>query len=350
MEARLSLSLHDRVAYELFAVLPSGLPQLRVYRGSEIVFSGHWTPMRGSGSVDGPSTLDLVFRDAFSRLGQRYTDGSVSFVAEDAGSIAQFLIETAKDFGTHNIDTNPSWIEATKDRDRTYEYKNVAEAVIELTEVIGGFDWFPVYLDPRVSEAQQMTMEFHVAARIGQDRPTAIFEYGEGTLENCASYSFTTGLPINWVIAIGGGTPPFVEEAIDASSRLLYNTHKVLVSATDVVESETLLDKAQDALRPGIVHVTEFKPDPALAPLPWEDFWIGDNIRVNVDDGAFQLQIEPRVQTIEVGVDDSDNISDVVIGIDPGASGAYMPPANTTRAYVRAQRDLQRRLSALERL
>lgn len=348
MEARLSLSLHDQVAISLFAVLQNGIPQLRVYLGTELVFSGNWTSMRGANSVDSASSVEMVFKDPFDRLSYRYTDGLETFVQIDAGMIAHDLIETAQ-LGTQlNIKTDPAFIEPTMLRDRSYYLKQLGEAITELTQVIAGFDWYPVYLDPRGDSLVRM-MEFHVTPSLGTDLSNVIFEYGEGTKQNCTSYSFTTGLPVNWVLAIGTGDPAMVEPASDIESNAKYLTYQTILSATDVSESVTLQEKAGDALRLSPVHVTEFKPDPAVSPLPWRDFWIGDVVRWNVDDGAMQQQLEPRVQTIEVGVDDSDNISDLVVGIDPESSGAYMPPTDSTRSYVQRQREILRRLSALER-
>lgn len=346
MEARLTLGMHDQAAIELFAVLANGIPQLRVYLGSVIVFSGHWTPMKGTNATDSPSTLDLVFRDAFHWLTYKYTDDSQIYPATDAGEIARHAIAVLA--GSSGILTDLAWIEVTQPRDRTYNFKNVAELITELTEVIGGFDWYPVYLDPRPDGVQ--TMEFHVTSSVGADKPNAIFEFGDGTRNNCTSYSFTTSLPTNEVVAIGAGTPPIWEQVFDHPSRQKYFPYVAMLSATDVIEPATLIEKATDALRPDPTHVTEFKPDPVLSPLPWRDFWIGDTIRWNVDDGAMQQQLEPRVQTIEIGVDDSNNISDLTIGIDPDSSGGYSSPANTARRYVQGQRDLLRRLSALERL
>jgi hypothetical protein len=349
MEARLTIGMHDRAAVELFEAFRNGMPQLRVYLGANPVpvFAGHWMPMRGTNSVDSVSSLELVFKDAFSRLAYRFTDATDTHTAEDAGLIATALIAQTNSFQGHTgIQADASLVQPTKIRDRTYEHKNVAEAITELTQVLEGFDWYATYRDFRNGFR---SMDFNVVPSVGSDRPNAIFEFGAGTLENCLGYSFATSLPVNWVRALGAGSPPIVEEEANTESMILYTTFMALVSATDVSEAPTLADKAVDALRLHPVHVTEFSPDPAKAPMPWRDFWIGDHIRWNVDDGAFQQQLEPRVQTIEIGVDDSDNISDLVIGIDPASAGAYLPPANTSRAYVQGQRDLLRRVSALER-
>lgn len=315
---------------------------------------GLYAGMSGAGQADGENHVNLIFRDAFSVLRSRFTATSVTYTAQDAGQIARQLIDaTHTAHGDTTIATDSAWIEATKPRDRTYESKQAAEAIIELTEVLGGFDWYPTYLDPRENAGK--TMRFNVAASIGVDTPNAKFEYGDGTLFNCKAYQFTAALPVNRARGIGaqnsGAGTSLVSEKTDQASIDRYRTYMQIVSATDVSEQATLDDKTADALRPGIGLVTQFTAEPGAenCPLPWRDFNLGDTIRWNVDDGAMQEQTSPRVQTLEVGLDDSDNIEDLVIGIDPEASGSYLAPANTTRRYQQQQRELMRRLAGIER-
>lgn len=364
-EARITLSLHDEAAIRLFEVLRNGIPQLRVYLhipddqearavglpSDGLVFSGLWTPMNGGDGVGEQSYVNLVFKDAFHILRWRYVYiESDIFEDVDAGLIAEDLIATTNlVFGSTTVATDTDWIEATKARDRTYEYKIIADAITELTEVVDGFDWYPVYLDPRDNDGD--TMQFWIVAERGDDRAAARFEFGDGTLGNCKRYQFTGSLPVNAVVTLGAasGLGPYVAGASDAASIARYRRYIQIVAATDVSEEGTLIDKATDALRPDVGLVTQFTGDPAKCPLPWRDFWIGDTIRWNVDDGAMQERTSPRVQTIEVSLDDSDNIEDLVVGIDPEASGSYLAPLNTTRRYVQQQRDLRRRLSDIER-
>lgn len=341
--ALMTLSLSDPGTIAVFEELRNGIPGLTVHRNRELAFAGEWTPMSGGHDKDGNSFVNLVFKDAFSELDYRITEASETFTATDAGTIAeQLIIDTNDNYDPTAI--NVGTIEASKARDRTYSNKIISEAIIELTEVQGGFDWYPTYLDPQDSVGR--TMLFNVAASYGTDQPNARFEFGAGTLDNCTGYSFTTTLPLNHVRVLGAGA--LVAEA-EHPSTSVYNRYMAVIPATDVSEQATLDDKALDALRPYPVMVTQFTGDPAKCPQPWDDFWIGDTIRFNVDDGAVQQQLEARVQTIEIGLDEDDNMDDLVIGIDPGAAGAFLSPSNTDRRYVQQQRDVLRRLSALER-
>jgi hypothetical protein len=336
-EARLTLSLGDTAAIALFTELRNAIPTLTVYRNGDLVFGGHMRPISGGNAAGENSHVELVFKDAFVLLDDRITDEAP--LATDAGQIAANLITVSNSDYGEILPITIGTIEATKIRDRTYFSKVISEAIIELTEVEGGFDWYPTYLDP-------VGMAFNVAASYGSDRDDAIFEFGTGTLANCHGYDFTLSLPVNAVRAIGSAA--HIDE-FDEDSMGRFGVFQQTVSATDVAENAVLTDKALDALRPEPVLVTAIHPDPARAPQPWDRFWVGDTVRWNVDDGAIQQQLAPRVQTIEIGLDDSDNIDDLVVGIDPGAKGGFLVPAQSTRAYVTAQREILRRLSALER-
>jgi hypothetical protein len=344
--ALLTLGLLDPGTVAFFDALRNGIPQLVVYRNGGVVFSGHWEPMSGGHDVDGDSFVNLVFKSAFAQLDNRLTTYPIeNYTAMDAGLIAQELItNTETNYGATNIDSSDGLYELTKDRDRSYEHKTISEAIIELTEVQGGFDWYPTYWDGRTFGSA--TMLFNVVGHYGTDRETAIFEFGDGTLQNCRGYSFTFTRPLNIARALGNA---ILSEQENADSVARYGVFMATVSATDVSEQLTLDDMALDALRPDPVMVTDFKGEPARCPLPWDDFWIGDTIRVNLDDGAIQQQLQPRVQTIEVGLDEDDNIADLTVGIDPASAGSFLSPANSTRRYIQQQRDVLRRISALER-
>lgn len=344
-EARLRLGLADTSTTALLEALAAGMPQLVVSRNNTVVFAGHWMPMEGGHDKDSSGWVNLIFKDAFgAQLEYRYATNS--YAAEDAGLIAEDLLTTSDDEFGSATNIQSAWtVEPTKLRDRNYNDKQIAEAIIELAEVQGGFDWYPTYLDP--AEHTGRTMRMNIAARQGSDRPGARFEFGPGTLGNCTGYTFTVGLPVNVVRATGDGIASlqFDEDSIDR-----YGQFDIPLAANDISEQATLDDKALDALRPDPVLVTGFVGDPAMCPQPWDDFWIADTIRANIDDDSIQQQLEPRVQTVEIALDDSDNISELLVGIDPASqAGSYLPPANSTRRYVQQQRDLLRRLSALER-
>jgi hypothetical protein len=346
--AQTRLGLQDPGAAAVFDTIRlSGLPDLVVYRNGQIPFAGHWVGMSGGNEVDGSGFVDIVWKDAFALYDYRLTNyPDEVYVAEDQGVIAQSLMETSDaTYGPTAVNTVGT-IEATMLRDRSYVNKPVSEAIVELTEVIGGFDWYPTYTDPQTAVGRTMT--FNVAARYGTDRPGARFEFGPGTLENCRSYGYTMGLPVNVVRALGASG--LAREVLDEDSMDRFGAYQIALAASDVSETATLDDLARGALRPNPVLITDLKGDPALCPRPWDDFWIGDTIRANIDDGAVQQQLETRVQTVDLALDDSDNVTELIVGVDPGATGSFVAPTNTTRRYVQQQRDLLRRLSALERV
>lgn len=356
-EARCRLGLYDELCVSLFEELRNGIPQLHVLVDGERKFAGWWTPMRGAVTPEAAGEVELVFRSPFARLWGLLTAASVTYTAQDQGLIMTALIDYARTaYGGVGLLTDQSWVERTVARDRTYEHKDIGEAIAQLTEVIGGCDFYETFLDPR--ENNGALAQFHVVERQGSDRADVRFEHGDGTLSNCRGYEFATSAPVNHARAIGAadgtGIVAYANDS-DAASAGLYGPHMATVNASDISEAATLAARAGDALRRAPAHVTAFHPDPALAPLPvgkGARFGIGDTIRWNVDDGAMQEQSSPRVQLLEIGFDDSDNVDDLVVGIDPESTGSYLVPAVPSqgdRRFVQQQQEIRRRLSALER-
>jgi hypothetical protein len=89
--------------------------------------------------------------------------------------------------------------------------------------------------------------------------------------------------------------------------------------ASDVSEQATLDDKAQALLRPDPIKVVAFTPDPTLAPLPWDDYWLGDTVSFFGRRGAFVEDVTARINKITVVIDDEGNEAAAVE--QPGTDG-----------------------------
>jgi hypothetical protein len=307
-EATLVLSHDDEAAQLLLNALQNtGIPTLRCYRRGTndtigvLRFNGYLAGL--SETLEDASALTAVFRGPFGRLigdgpdRGRFTAGSVSFTATDAGQIAKQLIDTTHLDGFTGLATTGS-IQPSKTRDRLYQYANIGEAIVNLTEVLDGFDFEEVYTEGGTTLAL-----FNVYARQGQDRPAARFEYGPETLGNVRSVQRTTQPPINVATVLGAnGLTGLV---YDLASRIKYGTWWTQQSAVDVVEQQTLNDKAQALLRPNPVKTIQFVPDLDLSPLPWEDWWLGDTIRFYARRGAFTEDLTVRVNSFTLIIDDN---------------------------------------------
>lgn len=300
-EANMSIAHEDTAAGILFDVLRNeGIPRLKGYRtnrdgSQQLRFAGYLAPFEET--LDESSNIALTFRGAFGRLvgdgegSGRFTTDFVTYIA-DAGQIGVNLINAY----ASNAGLVVGTIEATKTRERTYEFANVGQAIIDLTTPLDGFDFEVAPLDGGSDYGT-----FNVYARQGSE-VAATFEYGEDTLANVRSVRRTTMHPINVTRVLGADG--LVGEDADATSRAKYGDCWRQISATDVREQSILDDKAYALLRPNPIEVVQFTPDPALAPLPWDDYWIGDTVGFNGRRAAFLTSQRTRVNEIGIVVDD----------------------------------------------
>lgn len=307
-EAVCTIQHEDAAASLLLNALNTGIPTLKAWRRAAgettatLRFNGHLAPF--SEQAEETATLDLVFRSPFARLlgdgtGQgRYTAATVTFTAQDAGAIAQTLIETTNALGATGLIIGT--VNTTVVRDRTYQYANVGDSIINLSRVINGFDFDETFLDYGTTLAQ-----FNVYASQGNTQLAARFEYGPDTMANVRSMSRTTQPPVNQATVLGANGLSSVAQ--DTASITAYGLWEVLQSQTDVSEQATLDEKAEALLRPAPIKTVEFAPDFTLenAPRPWDDFWLGDTVTFYARRDALTENVAVRVNGIKVVIDDN---------------------------------------------
>jgi hypothetical protein len=299
-EATVTISHDDDVATVFFNALRNGTPTLRAYRDGVLRFHGELAPF--SETLEDAAQLSLLFRGPFARvIGYGQSRGlfiNRSFTATDAGQIAKGLIDNTFASGVATTGT----IEATKVRDRTYQFANVGEAVTNLTRVLDGFDF---EVTP-IEYASGKIGQFNVYASQGADLSgTVRFQYGPGTLANVRSVSRQIEPPINYARVLGTNGRLGIKN--DAVSIAKYGYWTVQESMSDVAEQTTLDDKAQALLRPDPIKIVAFSPDPTLAPLPWDDYWLGDTVSFFGRRGAFVEDVTARINKITVVIDDEGN-------------------------------------------
>jgi hypothetical protein len=297
-EATISISHDDEAATVLFDSLRNGIPTLRAYRDGVLRFHGELAPF--TEQLEENAQISLVFRGPFARLvgyGQSrgsFTAASKIFTAVDAGQIAKTLIDEALGSAVATTGT----IQASKTRDRTYQYSNVGEAITNLTRVLDGFDFEVTPIEYSAGKIGQ----FNVYASQGSDRSaTVLFQYGPGTLANVREVSRQTEPPINYARVLGANGLLATKQ--DPTSIANFGYWIVQESMSDVSEQTTLDDKAQALLRPNPIKIVAFSPDPTLAPLPWDDFWLGDTVSFFGLRGAFSEDVTARINKITVVVD-----------------------------------------------
>lgn len=320
-EAQLSLSHDDAECATILTALAKGagggVPTLKAHRtgrgGTKVLrFNGYLAATSEESGADA-STATFTFRGPFGRLlgdganaGRFYFQGSpLVYTATDAGAIAEDLRRRAMNpMGQMNLGdaqyVRAGVVQPTKVRDRTYlRGQNYGEAIVNLSNVLDGFDFECVPVDEGLTQAA-----FNVYSQQGADRPGVKFEYGSGTQANCSAVGRQTLSPVNVVFVAGAGTGTTPAQAIHVSSAQQYGVYQLFVTANDVADSQTLLDKANALIRPKPVKTISFMPDPRLAPLPWDDYWIGDAVQFYARRGALvEGPLSVRVNQIRVVID-----------------------------------------------
>jgi hypothetical protein len=313
-EATVTISHDDPAASVFFDTLRNGTPTLRAYRDGVLRFHGELAPF--TETLEETAQLGLLFRGPFVRLigyGQsrgRFTVPSVGFTATDAGQIAKALIDALPEPRIATTGT----IEASKVRDRTYQFANVGQAITNLTRVLDGFDFEVTPIEYAGGNIGQ----FNVYASQGSDRSsTVLFQYGPETVANVREVTRQIEPPINYARVLGSNGQYTFKE--DTASQAKYGRWSAQESLSDVSEIATLADKAQALLRPDPIKVVAFTPDPTLAPLPWDDYWLGDTVSFFGRRGAFVEDVTARINKITVVVDDEGNEAAAVE--QPGTDG-----------------------------
>lgn len=310
-QARIVMSHDDDEAISLIGMLTSGVPQLRYYRDMTLRLSAYLTSIDGQLSEDGQDTLVAVFKDPFGRMlgdgseNGRHLFAALEFAAVDQGDIGWALINALNTDSDTGI--REGTIETTTLRDRSYEAgKNVGEALVQLTEVIGGFDFEILPLDS-VTQSGKLG-EYVVYNEMGEDREDLIWGFGKGSMANVRAVSQTITPPVNRVRMITSDST-LTADVVDATSLSLFGRwSKSLSAPTDITEQTTINQQATDRLRPTWTRVTAFQPDSAIGPQPWDDYWLGDTGRFLGSQGAFNQAFVPRVEgiTITDGADKSE--------------------------------------------
>lgn len=262
-------------AMQIFAVAQN---EVRIKRNGVVFSAGQI--MEGMPVIDGDSrTITIIAVGWLDLFGMRFTDtgGSSSayyFSATDAGQIAWGLINASQAETDGDWGITEGYVQASVVRDRTdYVDKNIKDAIIELSEVINGFD-FEFTWDKK----------FNVFyPKIGQRRENVILTY-PGAIKSI-SYG-RHGMEIaNSIIARGSGTgeDAFTATAVDAASRGKFKLRQDILDFNDVSKVSTLQQHGDEELvvRRNFVDVPDITLDPVYAP-PFGTYGIGDEVKIEV--------------------------------------------------------------------
>lgn len=274
--------------------------EVQIYRDGALLWAGEqvWVRSALTSEAEGTDILELICYDYLEMFNARYTDLEDIYSTVDAGTIAWTLIDESQTLTNGDLGITQGNIEATQNRDRTYYNQNIMEAIVNLSKVIGGFDF-------------EITPEkvFNVYALKGLDRSSfAIFEYGVNFKTVSISNDF--GTPSNFSIAVGEGTglSKLKETSENVPSQESIKLRQQLTVENSVSVLQTLQDKADDITSRfstpvlSLTFMQSQKTNPNLGSID-----LGDYVKVRVDRGVFDIDNLFRVYGIKVAVDQTGN-------------------------------------------
>lgn len=259
----------------------------RVENGEEtLVWAGEQAMREGKLNTQKTNWVTIHCYDWLEQLNHRYTADEVTFTAEDAGQIAWSLIDTTQSDTDGDMGITEGTIEVTVDRDRTYFNQNIMEAIINLANVISGFDF----------EINDQKI-FNVYGVKGEDKSDSIIlKYGKNLTDCHIIDDFTQ--PGNRAIVLGEATGEDNLQRIernDTDSQGNYGLREKLISEMDVSEIETLEDKGDAVLRKYATSLIQVDVDILKSSISVADFSLGDLISLKIQYGIYNIDETYRV-------------------------------------------------------
>lgn len=229
----------------------------------------------------------------FEQLFHRFTPQEVRYDQVDQGEIAEDMINVTN--GESPTKITIGTIVPTFDRDRSYYNQNIGEAIINLSNVIAGFDFEVTDLGA-----------FNADSIIGQDKTEdVIFKYGHNITNVDILEDFNN--PVNRAIVLGEAIGEDELQRVDRNDAGLqaeYRLREGRLQEMDVSGMSTLEDKGDAAIRKyGLPLLTvEFdlvgNTNPSI-----DQFTVGDGIRLIIKDGIYNIDEQYRVFEWEVTFD-----------------------------------------------
>jgi hypothetical protein len=276
--------------------------RLLIYRASKLIWAGViWEITEDAQDDEG--TVNVQCTEIFHILSEkRYT--SNTYTSTDAGQIAWGLINTTQGLTGGNLGITQGTIEATQNRDRAYLDEKIGEKIIQLTEVINGFDFL---ITPSIKN--NTLGVFNVFAKIGTTLTSFRLEYGEGLKNNIQSWSRKRTLSdmFNSVIVEGEGlgdarlTSTETDTALITAIGLLEGR----IQEKSVNQQTTLDTRADEFIR---VRKTEQPLYDITVNNAYDDFGkydVGDIVPVRIKYGYIDMNTTMRIYGIDVRISDA---------------------------------------------
>ncbi len=273
-------------------ILSGGYREVEVYdHDDNLVYSGFVDETVGNAGGSEEGNVSVTSRGFFSLLEKRFTGGNVFYENEDAGAIAWDLIDTtqAKPYGDFGITLGV--IQASKDRQRTFKYNIIKEAIQGLTSdnVKEGFDVdidvnkeFNVFYPEKGSQREEIVFDSSHNIDTWQVRKTGIL-----------------GMANHMIVF--GESDTIVEEDADDAYKEAYFLLEEGLSDKDNGDTTLLSDKGKKYLDSykypqKIVNMTVFYNEPAFS-----NYNVGDWVRVHIAEEGVDDMLRVMKRSVDMG-------------------------------------------------
>jgi hypothetical protein len=307
-EAQLTLSHEEPAAAAFLNVWSAGgagATQLRAYRNGTLRFVG-WSAPFDEQSSDS-SVMNLVFRSPFWRLigdgsqTGRVTTAPVTYTATDAGTIAVALVALANAQGSTGLSTSGGTLNTSVNRTITYPSDtNIGQAIVNLSNVQSGFDFRERWSATVPGAILDIKYPLFGTVQTGKT-----FEYGQTTRNTVSQFSRSNENPINAVRVVGANG--LIGTASDSSSQTSYGYFPLSVQMSNISDQTTLNERAAALLRVAPIKTVRFVPEGLNAPKPFDDYDLGDTVRVYARRSALLEDLAVRINGFTVVVDENGN-------------------------------------------
>jgi hypothetical protein len=288
-----SINVHPR------SIIGVGSNELKVRRLNRYLFGGqiqYYDTTLGDGN-------EITIRAVgyFDLFKDRYTSANKLFTNTDAGQIAWTLINDSQTLTNGTFGITMGTIQTSVNRDRLYEYKNVRDAIIQLSEVINGFDF-------EITHDKVFNVYY---PRQGSTIDVFRFEYPGLNIKKIKPMVDASDL-VNEVIARGQGigAGQLVVIRSDTVSQATYKLRQKIADFSDISLSNTLIQHADDinASKKDPVTQIEITIDGNQAPAVGS-YWVGDYVPVVINNFQLYDNINNtfRINEITINVDDQDS-------------------------------------------
>jgi hypothetical protein len=242
--------------------------------------------------------------------------GTIRLPKADLGTTVYTMISNSFDnFGPLYLDySSGPWVTGTSITPPDYELAYIDASIKELCDT-GAMD---IEMTPVYSTGGVLST-FAVTARLGQDQPHVLFgydtgNYGAQTWGRQMNAEDTANDIYNFATSASGP----MSNATDAASKTRFGTMQSAEVLSDIHSKDTLdeLTTWELRFRKEPQDLVSFTPRPELQPVLWNDYWIGDTVRVassaNVREAISGVQRVYGV-TLDVNDDGYEVVSELVV-------------------------------------